>query len=88
MFKFDKRFDFNRDGKLNTFEKVARYEFMKEQGLFGGNKEEKSVHEENYDRYELESVGLDAEELSMMDEDERREEIEDAGLDPDDYDFD
>ena len=28
MFGFDKMFDFNRDGRLDTFERAAQFQFM------------------------------------------------------------
>ena len=28
MFGFDKMFDFNRDGRLNAFERAAQFQFM------------------------------------------------------------
>ena len=30
MFGFDKMFDFNRDGRLNAFERAAQFQFMDE----------------------------------------------------------
>ena len=30
MFGFDKMFDFNRDGRLNEFERAAQFQFMDE----------------------------------------------------------
>lgn len=71
-------FDFNKDGKMSTFEKAAEFATIA--------KIAEDISED--DESELESVGLDKEELKFMDDDERREAIEDAGLDPDDYDFD
>lgn len=77
-------FDFNNDGKLDTFERtmdfMAFHEMMNESDGSSDDEDEDLVDE-------IESAGLDYDELSFMDEDERREALEDAGLDPDDYDF-
>ena len=72
---FGKMFDFNRDGKLDSFEKAA--EFGAFMNMIDGCQKE-----------EIAAAGLDVDELDSMDADERREALEDAGLDPDDYDFD
>lgn len=71
-------FDFNKDGKMSTFEKATEF------ATFAKIAEDLSNESES----ELENAGLDKDELEFMDDDERREAIEDAGLDPDDYDFD
>ena len=63
--------DFNRDGKMDMFERAAEFNFISEM-----NKDSK-----------LADAGLDRDELEFMDEDERIEALEDAGLDPDDFDF-
>ena len=78
---FGNMFDFNRDGKLDAFERAMEFDFLN------------SLDESDNDGYdddeltELELSGLDPEELEYMDADERRVVLEDAGLDPDDYDF-
>ena len=81
---FNGLFDFNRDGKLNSFERAM--DFMAFEEMM---KDNSSVHDDLEDdsEEELELLGLDYDELADMDEDERREVIEDAGVDPDDYDF-
>lgn len=81
MFGFDKMFDFNRDGKLNSWERVVQFQFMDE--MLKDN-----TDSSNYDDTDVfGDTGLDYDELEMMDPEERRETLEDAGLDPDEYDF-
>ena len=82
---FDRMFDWNDDGKLDSFEQANQFEF--EQRML----EEDSVdddEDDDDDDLDLDLAGLDRFDLEMMDEDERHEAIEDAGLDPGDYDFD
>ena len=71
---FGDLFDFNNDGKLDSFEKAAEF------GAFM-----QMIDSEKND--ELTSAGLDLNELEVMEEHDRREVIENAGLNPDDYDF-
>lgn len=78
---YDPDFDFDGDGKLNTYE----YSIM-DDIVFGHDDSNSDEEEEEEDDFTC--VGLDRTELEYMEEDERREAIEDAGLDPDDYDFD
>lgn len=74
MVIFGNLFDFNGDGKLDTFEKAAEFgAFM--QMIDSAKKDE------------LIAAGLDPAELESMDDFERREAIKNAGLNPDDYDF-
>ena len=81
MFGFDKMFDFNRDGKLNSWERVVQFQFMDE--ILKDN-----TDSSNYDDTDVfGDVGLDYDELEMMDPEERRETLEDVGLEPDEYDF-
>ena len=42
MFGFDKMFDFNRDGKLDSWERAAQFQFMDEMM----KDDEKSIHDE------------------------------------------
>lgn len=77
-------FDFNNDGKLDTFERTMdfmAFDKMVNESEFLSDDEDEDIVEE------IESAGLDYDELAFMDEDEKREALEDAGLDPDDYDF-
>ncbi|MDD3138075.1 MAG: hypothetical protein PHX08_03770 [Lachnospiraceae bacterium] len=75
---FGSLFDFNNDGKVDTFEQVAEF------ATFASIMEADEAEEQ---KTELEMSGLDINELEFMDSDERREALDDAGLDPDDYDF-
>ena len=76
---YDPDFDFDGDGKLNTYE----YSIM-DDIVFG--------HDDSISVTVVDvvfcCVGLVGTDLDYMVEDERREAFEDAGLDPDDYDFD
>ena len=74
---FGDMFDFNRDGKLDAFERASEFAFI--HNVMENEKQSK--------KDELENAGLDVNDLEYMDDDERREAIEDAGFDPDDYDF-
>ena len=69
---FGNIFDFNRDGKLDSFEKATEF------GAFM-----QIIHSEKND--ELTSAVPDINELELMDDFERREALEGAGLDLDDY---
>ena len=82
MFGFDKRFDFNRNGKLDSWERAAQFQFMDEM-----LKEDSSKSDDDDEADIFGDAGLDYDELEMMDADDRREVLEDAGLDPDHYDF-
>ena len=81
MFGFDKMFDFNRDGRLNAFERDAQFQFIDEKrgesDLFGDDNETDVFAE----------AGLDYDDLEFMDPEERREVLENAELDPDEFDF-
>ena len=65
-------FDFNGDGKLDSFEKAAEF------GMFM-----QMMDSQKND--ELTTAGLNPEDLEDMGYFERREALEEAGLDPDDY---
>ena len=71
---FGDLFDFDGDGKLDSFEKAAEF------GVF-------MDMVESCEQNELESAGLDVDELSLMDDDERTEALEDAGFDANCFDF-
>lgn len=83
MFGFDKMFDFNRDGKLDSWERAAQFQFMDD--MLKGDDSGSAFDDDEADVFG--DAGLDYDELEMMDPAERCEALEDAGLDPDDYDF-
>lgn len=86
---FDRMFDWNDDGKLDSFEQANQFEF--EQRMLEEDSvddDEDDDEDDDDDDLDLDLAGLDRFDLEMMDEDERREALEDAGLDPGDYDFD
>lgn len=86
---FDRMFDWNDDGKLDSFEQANQFEF--EQRMLEEDSvddDEDDDEDDDDDDLDLDLAGLDRFDLEMMDEDEIREALEDAGLDPGDYDFD
>ena len=86
---FDRMFDWNDDGKLDSFEQANQFEveqrMLEEDSV---DDDEDDDEDDDDDDLDLDLAGLDRFDLEMMDEDERREALEDAGLDPGDYDFD
>ena len=72
---FGDLFDFNRDGRLDSFEKAA--EFGAFMNMIDGCQKE-----------EIAAAGLDVDELDLRAADASREALVAAGLDPDEYDFD
>ena len=96
---FENLFDFNRDGKLDSFERAA--DFAAFASLVSENDDNEEATSEITDKKatfgdfsdddfledDLLEDDLDYDELSYMDEDEKNELLEDAGLDPDDFDF-
>ena len=76
-------FDFNRDGRLNAFERAAQFQFMDEMLKRG----ESDSFDDDDQQDIFAEAGLDYYELEFMDPEERREVLEDAGLDPDEFDF-
>lgn len=91
---FGNLFDFNRDGKLDSFERAA--DFAAFASLVSENDDNEEKTSEITDKKatfgdfsddDFLEDDLDYDELSYMDEDERNELLEDAGLDPDDFDF-
>lgn len=93
-------FDFNRDGKMSSFEKAAELGFLHH--IIETDRKEAASHassyggglfsstdDDNHDDQSLDLMvaGLDEFELSLMDDDDRRTALEDAGLDPDDFSY-
>ena len=84
---FNGLFDFNRDGKLDAFERAADFAAFQEMMNEKETSDEVTDFEEEEELDELQVAGLDYDELEFMDEDERNEALLDAGLEPDDFDF-
>ena len=98
---FGNMFDFNRDGKLDSFERAA--DFVAFVNLTSSTEDEADSDEhssalslgsnaedeedDDVDEYDFKGTGYSLDELEMMDDDEREEILLDAGLDVDDYDF-
>lgn len=90
-------FDFNRDGKMSSFEKAAEIGFLhhimesekkdveSRTPSFGGSVFSSSDDDHEDQSLDLMVAGLDEFELSLMDDDSRRTALEDAGLDPDQF---
>lgn len=74
---FGDLFDFNGDGKLDSFERAA--DFAAFVNLMSGNDEQ--------EKEQSTGTSYSVDELEVMDDDERAEILLDAGLDADDYDF-
>ena len=83
MFGFDKMFDFNRDGKLDSWERAAQFQFMDEMM----KDDEKSILDDDDEIDAFAAAGIDNDQLDFKDPDAGREVLEDAGLDPDEFDF-
>ena len=66
MFGFDKTFDFNRDGKSDSWERAVQFQFMDEMSKSDENSSFDDVDE--LDTFA--EVGLDYDELEFMDLDE------------------
>lgn len=96
---FGSMFDFNGDGKLDSFERAA--DFAAFVNLTSENEEQEEENstgsifssttpvddEDVDDEFDFKGTGYSVYELEMMDDDERAEILLDAGLDADDYDF-
>ena len=83
MFGFDKMFDFNRNGRLDAFERAAQFQFMNEMMKSG----ESDLFDDDDETNIFTEAGLDYDKLELMDPEERREVLEEVGLDPDEFDF-
>lgn len=90
-------FDFDHNGKMDSFEKAAELvtlahlvnESNKEKANTSGSASSQYSSEDHSDNVDdvLGDAGLDRFDLELMDDNERTEALEDAGLDPDDFDF-
>lgn len=86
-------FDFDGDGKLDSFEKAAEFatfmELISESEKTTQNTADDSS--DIFDTTELEDTlvdaGIDMLDFELMDDDERAEALADAGYDIDDFDF-
>ena len=98
---FGSMFDFNGDGKLDSFERAADFaafvnltsenEAQEEESSTGSIFSSSTLVDDDDvdddDEYDFKGTGYSVDELEMMDDDERTEILLDAGLDADDYDF-
>ena len=96
---FGGMFDFNGDGKMDSFEKAAEFGFFMQMM----DEMEKSRHESTGSKSDsygysglggtteledaLDDAGIDAFDFELMSDDERAEALSDAGYDIDDFDF-
>jgi len=72
---FDSLFDFNHDGKIDGFERIARDGFVMH------------IASEMERNDTLVEAGIDPDEFACMSDSEKAEALEDAGLDADDFDL-
>lgn len=86
-------FDFNGDGKLDSFEKAAEFSFFMEM-MSESNKTTNNTADTSSDNFEssdledaLNYAGIDMLDFELMDDDEQAEVLSDAGYDIDDFDF-
>ena len=93
-------FDFNRDGKLDSFERAADFAaFMEltsstddeteaedDSSSFSFDSDEE-LEDDDSDEYDFMGTGYSRDDLELMDDDERIEILLDAGVDIDDCDF-
>lgn len=90
---FGSLFDFNGDGKLDTFERAAdtaMFMSLMEEApkTTSSSSTADDIEEDDLFSDDLEAMtGYSHDELEFMDEDERAEILEDAGYDVDDFDF-
>ena len=75
--------DVNRDGRLDSFERAAQFQFMDNMMKSG----ESDSFDDDDEQDVFAEAGLDYDELEFMDPEERREVLENAELDPDEFDF-
>ena len=73
MFGFDKMFDFNRDGHLDSFERATQFRFMEDMM----NHED----EDSFDEDDEEDIFDDGDEEDSFDEDDGEGFFDEEGLD-------
>lgn len=90
---FGGMFDFNGDGKLDSFEKAAEFSFFMEM-MSESEKPTKNTADNSSGTFDssdledaLDDAGIDMLDFELMDDDERAEALADAGYDIDDFDF-
>ena len=66
MFGLDKMFDFNRDGKLESWERAVQFQFMDEMS----RSDERSSFDDDDEIDAFADAGLYYDELEFMDQDE------------------
>lgn len=89
---FGEMFDFNHDGKLDSFERAAEFgAFMQiiDDGEKAETNESDSFSSVETDELSdaLSDIGLDRFDFELMDDAKKAEALEEAGLDPDDFDY-
>ena len=96
---FGGMFDFNHDGKMDSFEKAAEFSFfmtmMNEAEKSGSASSGTSSSGYGYSGFggsteledALDDAGIDSFDFELMDDDERAEALADAGYDIDDFDY-
>jgi len=96
---FGGMFDFNRDGKLDSFERAADFAaFMELTSSTDDETEEddsssfsfdsdEELEDDDSDECDFMGTGYSRDDLELMDDDERIEILLDAGVDIDDCDF-
>ena len=95
---FGGMFDFNGDGKMDSFEKAAEFSFfvqMMEEVEKANERKTESSENSGYSGTEyttdledaLDDAGIDPYDFELMDSDEQAEALSDAGYDIDDFDF-
>lgn len=97
---FGGMFDFNRDGKLDSFERDGDFaafmeltsstddetEAVDDSSSFSFDSDEE-LEDDDSDEYDFMGTGYFRDDLELMDDDERIEILLDAGVDIDDCDF-
>lgn len=97
---FGGMFDFNRDGKLDSFERAADFAAFMELTSSTDDETEAEddsssfsfdsgdeLEDDDSDEYDFMGTGYSRDDLELMDDDERIEILLDAGVDIDDCDF-